>query len=95
MHRCRNVIELIVGARASSVAVTSRFSDKVNAFINDHLNANGEQAKFIAKEMNMLWEVCSSAAHPLPNVSRPDAEFILRTTMSLITYCGALLKAIP
>jgi hypothetical protein len=95
VHRCRNVIELIVGARASSVAVTSRFSDKVNAFINDHLNANGEQAKFIAKEMNMLWEVCSSAAHPLPNVSRPDAEFILRATMSLVAYCGALLKRTP
>jgi hypothetical protein len=92
VHRCRNVIELIVGARASSAAVTSRFSDKINAFINDHLAANAEQAKFIAKQMNLLWEVCSLAAHPLPNVGRPDAEFILRTTMSLVAYCGALLK---
>lgn len=54
VHRCRNVSELIVSARVSSAVVTSRFSDKVNAFINDHLNANPEQAKFIAKEMNML-----------------------------------------
>ncbi len=92
VHRCRNVIELIVGARPSSVAVTSRFSDKINAFISDHLTANADQAKFIAKQMNLLWEVCSSAAHPLPSVSRPDAEFIVRTTMSLIAYCGGLLK---
>jgi hypothetical protein len=95
VHRCRNVIELIVSARTSSAAVTSRFSDKINGFINDHLTANAEQAKLIGKQMNMLWEVCSSAAHPLPNVARPDAEFILRTTMSLIVYCGALLKGTP
>jgi hypothetical protein len=95
VHRCRNVTELIVNARASSAAATSRFSDKINAFINDHLNANAEQAKFIAKQMNLLWEVCSSAAHPLPTVTRADAEFILRTTMSFIAYCGALLKETP
>jgi hypothetical protein len=95
VHRCRNVIELIVSARVSSVPVTSKFSDKINAFISDHLNATAEQAKFIAKQMNLLWEVCSSAAHPLPTITRADAEFILRTSTSLIAYCGALLKGTP
>lgn len=92
VQRCRNAIELIVNARPLSVAVTSRFSDKINAFINDHLMANAEQAKFIGKQMNLLWEVCSPAAHPLPVISKPDADFIVRTTAALIGYCGRLLN---
>ncbi|HET6841456.1 MAG TPA: hypothetical protein VFK06_07180 [Candidatus Angelobacter sp.] len=92
VHRCRNALELIVSARSSSIAETSKFASKINAFINDHLSANDEQADLIAKQMNLLWQVCSSAAHPSPIVTRTDAEFILRTTMSLICYCGKLLK---
>lgn len=95
VQRCRNVIELIVNARPLSVAVTSRFADKINAFINDHLTAGAEQAKFIGKEMNLLWEVCSPAAHPLPVIVKPDAEFIVRSTAALIDYCGKLLNPKP
>lgn len=95
VHRCRNAIELIVNARPLSVPATSRFSDKINAFINDHLSANAEQARFIGKQMNVLWEVCSPAAHPLPAITKPDAEYILRTTAGLIGYCGRLLNPAP
>ena len=95
VHRCRNAIELVAAARPSSVATTSRFADKINAFINDHLTTNADQAKLIGKQMNLLWEVCSPAAHPLPTVARADAEFIMRTTMSVIAYCGKLMGKTP
>jgi hypothetical protein len=94
-QRCRNAIELLVVARPLSVPITSRFADTINAFVNDHLTTNPEEAKLVAKQMNLPWEVCSPAAHPLPVVSKADAEFIVRTTAALIGYCGKLLAPKP
>jgi hypothetical protein len=91
---CRKSLEVVLDSRPSSLPTTAKFRDKVNAFICDNLTTLGEQqAKLLARQMELIWEVSSQAAHASPaTFVRADAEFLLRTTMALVEYFGRLLN---
>lgn len=91
VQQCRNAIELIVLSKPLAIPATSKFKDKVDAFINDYLTASDEQGKLLSKQMVLIWEITSQAHHPSPTFKRPDAEFIVRATSALIGYWGRLL----
>jgi len=92
---CRSTLEAILDSRPLQLPPVSKFGMKVNTFINDHLGSKlGEkQTKLLADEMNLLWDVCSKAAHPNPPdyFKRADAEFIVRNTTAILEYVSRLL----
>jgi hypothetical protein len=81
--------------RPLPIAPTSSFRLKTDTFINDHLGSKlgGEQSKLLAEEMNLLWGVCSKAAHPgQPDFfARADAKFIIRNTTTILEYVSRFL----
>jgi hypothetical protein len=92
---CRNTLEAILNSRPLQLPPASKFSMKANTFIHEHLASLGEQqSKLLAEEMNLLWEVCSKAAHPnSPDYfKRADADFIVRNTTAILEYVGRLLS---
>jgi len=95
VSHCRNTLEAILESRPLQLPPVSKFGMKVNTFINDHLGSKlGEkQAKLLADEMKLLWEVCSEAAHPSPPdyFKRADADFIVRNTTAILEYVSRLL----
>ena len=95
LTHCRNTLEAILNSRQLQLAPTSTFRLKTDTFINDHLGSKlgGEQSKLLAEEMNLLWGVCSKAAHPsAPDYfTRVDANFIVRNTTAILEYVGRLL----
>jgi len=91
---CRKTLETILDSRQLQIPAASRFALKVDTFIHDHLSSlSGGQAKLLAEEMKLLWEVCSSSAHPSPQdyFKRADAKFIVRNTTAILEYVGRLL----
>jgi len=92
MH-CRKALELILDSRPSSLPQPAKFRDRVNTFISENLKTIGEaQAKVLAKQMELLWEVSSHSTHPSPTTfQRSDAEFLVRTTMAIVEYFSRLL----
>jgi hypothetical protein len=91
---CRNTLEAILDSRPLQLPSVSKFGLKTNTFIHEHLASLGEkQAKLLAEEMNLLWEVCSKAAHPSPPdyFKRADADFIVRNTTAILEYVSRLL----
>jgi hypothetical protein len=91
---CRNALEAILDSRPLQLTGVPKFSVKVNTFIHEHLASLGEkQSKLLAEEMNLLWEVCSKAAHPSPPdyFKRADADFIVRNTTAILEYVSRLL----
>ena len=91
---CRNTLEAILDSRPLQLPPASKFSLKVDTFIHEHLASLGEkQAKLLAEEMKLLWEVCSKAAHPNPPdyFKRADADFIVRNTTGILEYVSKLL----
>jgi len=91
---CRHTLEAILDSRPLQLPPVSKFSVKVNTFIHEHLASLGEkQSKLLAEEMNLLWEVCSKAAHPNPPdyFKRADANFIVRSTTAILEYVSGLL----
>lgn len=92
---CRKAIEVILDSRPSSLPPTAKFRDKVSAFMGDHLKAlEDTQAKLLARQMELIWEVTSQAAHPSSAgpFKRADAEFIVRSTMAVVEYFSRLLS---
>jgi len=91
---CRKALELILESRTPSVPGTARFKEKVDAFISDSLRPmKDQQAKLIAGQMGLVWEVSSQAVHsPQTIFRRADAEFIVRSTAALLEYVGRLLN---
>jgi len=91
---CRNTLETILDSRQIQGAPTSPFRMKVDTFIEQHLSAKlpEKQSKLLADEMKLLWEVCSTAAHPSPQTfSRADANFIVQNTTDILVYVSELL----
>ncbi len=93
---CRNAVEAIPESRNLQLpAGRTSFAVKVDTCVNEHLGAKlGEmQAKLVADELKLLWEVSSKAVHPTaPDYfKRADAEFIVRNTMAIVEYVGKLL----
>lgn len=92
---CRNTLETILSSRQLQVPPASKFRSKVDAFVNDHIGSKlaDKQAKLLADEMNLLWEVCSEAAHPtVPDYfKRADANFIVQNTTAILEYVSKLL----
>lgn len=69
------------------------FDSKVNAFISDNFKVGEQQAKLIADQMGIVWEVSSQSVHPSQTVfRRADAEFIIRSTAALLEYVSRLLN---
>jgi len=91
---CRKTLETILDSRQLQLPAASRFAQKVDTFIHDHLSSlSDKQAKLLAEEMKLLWEVCSPSAHPSPQdyFKRADANFIVRNTTAMLEYAGRLL----
>ena len=90
---CRKALEVILDSRPNSIPATSKFRDRVSAFITDNLKVDDAEAKLLAGQIQLIWETASPAAHPSPahTFRRADAEFILRTTMALVEYFSRLL----
>jgi hypothetical protein len=92
---CRNTLETILDSRPLQLPTGSKFSMRVDTFIQDHLSSNlgGKQSKLLADEMKLLWEVCSKAAHPSPAdyFKREDAVFIIRNTTAILEYISKIL----
>src|SRR5713101_573899 len=91
---CRNTLETILDSPQIQVAPTSPFRLKVDTFIEQHLSPKlpGKQSKLLAEEMKLLWEICSTAAHPSPQTfSRADANFIVQNTTDILVYVSGLL----
>jgi hypothetical protein len=93
---CRNAIETIPDSRPLQLEGTPKLALRVDTFVHDHLGnkLGNEEAKFLADEMKLLWSICSKAAHPSSSsgFNRPDAEFIVRSTMAITEYVGRLLS---
>ena len=95
IEHCRKAIEVILNSRPPTGPMPSRFKDRVNTFIQDHLRTlDPAQSRLLADEMGMIWEVASQAVHPAtgPAFKRADAEFIVRSTMALVEYFSRLLS---
>ena len=91
---CRHTLEAILDSRPLQLPSVSKFSQKADTFIHEHLASLGEkQSKLLAEEMKLLWEVCSKAAHPSPPdyFKRADADFIVRNTTAILEYVSRLL----
>jgi hypothetical protein len=91
---CRNTLETILDSRQLQIPPASRFGSKVDTFVEQHLSAKlpGKQSKLLAEEMKLLWETCSTAAHPSPQTfSRADANFIVQNTTDILVYVSGLL----
>jgi hypothetical protein len=92
---CRKAVEVILDARPASLAPGAKFRERVTAFIGDNLNAlEDAQAKLLSRQMELIWEVSSQAAHPSTSCpfKRADAEFLVRSTMALVEYFSRLLS---
>ncbi len=92
---CRNTLEAILDSRPLQLPPASKFHLKVDTFIGEHLapKLGEKQSKLLAEEMKLLWEVCSTAAHPNPPdyFKRADANFIVRNTTAILEYVSGLL----
>ena len=90
---CRKTLEAILDSRQLQLPTSSRFAQKVDTFIHDHLSLSDKQARLLAEEMKLLWEVCSPSAHPSPQdyFKRADTNFIVRNTTAILEYVGKLL----
>jgi hypothetical protein len=90
---CRKAIETILDSRPSPLDPTAKFRQRVDAFITDNVKVDDQEAKLLAGQMQLIWEVTSPAAHsgPVHVFKRADADFILRATMALIEYFSRLL----
>jgi hypothetical protein len=95
VEQCRKALEAIPESRNLQLPPGRTFAAKVDTLIHEHLKASLEekQAKLIAEEMKLIWDLSSKAAHPSPPgyFKRPDAEFLVRNTMALVEYFGRLL----
>lgn len=93
--QCRKAIEALPDSRNLQLPPGSKFGAKADAFVNDHLKGlTDKQAKLVADELKLLWEVTSKAAHRAPQdyFKRPDAEFLVRRAMALVEYVGRSLE---
>ncbi len=93
---CRNAVEAIPESRNLQLpAGHTALAVKIDTFVNEHLGSKlgDKQAKLVADELKLVWEVGSKAVHPTaPDYfKRADAEFIVRNTMALVEYMGKLL----
>jgi len=95
VEHCRKAVEAIPVSRNLQLPAGRTFGAKVDTLVNEHLRDSLEekQAKLIADEMKLIWDVGSKAAHPATPgyFKRPDAEFMVRNTMALVEYFGKLL----
>lgn len=93
---CRIAIEAIPESRDLQLPAARSFGQKVDTFVNEHLKLTqgDKQAKLVADELKLLWEVSSQAVHPSSAdvFKRPDAEFLVRNTTALVEYIGKLLS---
>jgi hypothetical protein len=92
---CRKAIEFILDSKPSSLPATVKFSHRLDTFITDNLpSVDDAEAKLIAGQMQLIWEITSPAAHAAPAHAfiRADAEFILRITMAVVEYFSRLLS---
>lgn len=90
---CRKAIETILESRSSASPIPVKFRDRVTTFINDNLTLDDAEAKLLAGQMQLIWDVSSPAAHSAPahTFKRRDAEYIARATMALVEYFSRLL----
>jgi hypothetical protein len=96
VEHCRKAVEAIPESRNLQLPPGRTFGAKVDTLVNEHLKGSlGEkQAKLVADEMKLIWDVSSKAAHPATPgyFKRPDAEFMVRNTMALVEYFGKVLS---
>jgi hypothetical protein len=90
---CRQALEHTLSVRPSAPGAATKFEDRVNDFIRDHLRLDAAQAGLLANQMMLIWKIASQAAHPTPTVfSRNDAEFIAHLTVAVISYVSKSLS---
>lgn len=93
---CRKSIEGILTAKSPAAALPNiRFDQKVNTLITDNLpGIDDAEARLLFDQMNLIWQVTSTAAHGAPQhtFKRADAEFVLRITMAIVEYFSRLLR---
>jgi hypothetical protein len=91
---CRKAVEALLDCGSSALPVTTRFREKLSTWMSDNLKADDAEAKLLAGQMQLVWDVTSPAAHPAPahTFSRRDAEFLVRSTMALVEYVSRLLN---
>lgn len=92
---CRMAIEGILTSQSKSASLpTERFEQRVNNFIADNISGiDDAEARMLFKQMELIWQVTSPAAHGTPAhvFKRADAEFVIRATMAIVEYFGRLL----
>lgn len=91
---CRKAVEILLDSKPSTLPVPAKFRDRVTTWINDNLKLDDSEAKLLAGQMQLIWDVTSPAAHPGPAhvFRKPDAEFVLRATMAFVEYFSRLLN---
>ena len=93
---CRMAIEGILTSKNTAASVpTNRFEQRVNTFITDNLPViDDAEARVLADQMDLIWQVTSTAAHGTPQhaFKRADAEFVIRVTMAIVEYFSRLLR---
>jgi hypothetical protein len=87
---CRKAVEVILDARTPTISQTARFKDKADAFCQANV-PDAMQARLVSEQMKYLFSTASDSAHPTPPLKKPDAEYLIRTTIALVEYLSKLL----
>lgn len=93
---CRKSIEGILTAKSPTASLPNiRFDQKVNTLITDNLpGIDDAEARVLFDQMNLIWQVTSTAVHGAAQhtFKRAEAEFVLRMTMAIVEYFSRLLS---
>ncbi|WP_148210162.1 hypothetical protein [Candidatus Korobacter versatilis] len=90
---CRRSVEALLESGSSALPPSMRFQQKVETWISDNFKTvDGTEAKLLAEQMQVVWEVTSAAAHSGSSHSfkARESEFLIRTAMNIVEYVNRL-----